>query len=245
MIEITIPILNEEDTLYDNIKLVIKYIKNNLSEYQPISIILADNGSTDKTQDIAIKLSNEFKNVKYIRLNQRGVGRALKKSWTQSNADIIGYMDLDLATDLKYLKHAFDILINDKADILSGSRLKTGANVIGRTALRSFTSKAFNLIVKLIFNTSHSDGMCGFKFLQKNIFNNLLNTGAQSDGWFFSTELLITSEYLGYRVYDLPVTWTDDQNSKVKIIKLAIEYLKAMIILHNKLSKIKNHHAIS
>jgi hypothetical protein len=62
-----------------------------------------------------------------------------------------------------------------------------------------------------------------------------MEAGATSDGWIFATEILITGEYLGYRIYDLAVEWTDDPDSKVKIGKLAIEYLKAMHALRQRL----------
>jgi hypothetical protein len=57
--------------------------------------------------------------------------------------------------------------------------------------------------------------------------------GAISDGWFFCTELLVVGEWLGFNVYELPVKWTDDPDSKVNIKKLAIEYIKAMRKLKN------------
>lgn len=234
-IEITIPILNEESSLHEQVHKAHLFIERNLKDLGSIRIILADNGSTDSTPNIAKLLSQELANVEYLRLEQRGVGRALKASWRQSRADIVGYMDLDLATDLRHLRTAFEMLLTDQADIVTGSRLAKGARVIGRSALRSFTSRCFNSIVKIAFRTSFSDGMCGFKFLKRVHLDNLMEVGAQSDGWFFATEILVTGEYLGYRVRDLPVEWTDDPNSKVKIGKLAIEYLKAMRTLRERL----------
>lgn len=235
-IEITIPILNEEATLAFQVRKMHSYIQENLRDIGPITIILADNGSTDSTPDIARKLSIELSSVNYLRLEKRGVGLALKSSWGGSTADIVGYMDLDLATDLSHLRPALKSLILKEADIVTGSRLAKGAKVIGRTPLRNLTSACFNYIVKLIFRTSFSDGMCGFKFLQRKILPHLMNCGAQSDGWFFATEVLVTGEHLKYKVLDLPVTWTDDPNSKVKIVKLSLEYLKAMIALRERIS---------
>lgn len=245
MIEITIPILNEEKTLDHKIRELYLYICMNLHDFEPIQIILVDNGSTDNTNTIAKKLTYEFASIKYLRLEEKGVGLALKTSWSASKSDIIGYIDLDLATDLRYLKPFFEILANDRADIVTGSRLMKGSKVIGRSTLRSFTSQSFNIIIKNIFNTSITDGMCGFKFLKREYIDQLIKTGAQSDGWFFATELLIIGEYLGYRIIDYPVEWKDDNDSKVKIGKLAVEYLKAMFILKNRLLKMKKLYGTS
>lgn len=239
MIEITIPILNEEQTLDEQVRKACLYIHSNLTDLGPISIVLADNGSTDATPKIGLALQNELDCVRYLRLEERGVGRALKTSWGKSEAEIVGYMDLDLATDLRYLRPALEQIIKDNADIVTGSRLAKGSKVIGRSFRRGFTSRCFNLIVKLIFRISFSDGMCGFKFLKRSCLEDLLSAGAISNGWFFATEILITGEYLGYRIFDLAVEWKDDPNSKVKIGKLTFEYLKAMRLLHSKLYKRK------
>lgn len=236
-IEITIPVLNEEATIYEKIRELHNYMENHLQGIGNISIIIADNGSTDTTEAKALALTNELSRIEYIRLGQRGVGRALKASWTKSNAKIIGYMDLDLATDLKFIRPALDALISGGADIVTGSRLATGAKVIGRSRLRNFTSVCFNMLVKRVFQTSFSDGMCGFKFLKRTALKNLMGAGAQSDGWFFATQVLVVGEHLNYKVADLPVTWTDDPNSKVKIVKLSIEYIKQIIQLKKTLKK--------
>ena len=237
MIEITIPILNEEKTLDKQVRKAYIYIKQNLNDFGIIHIMLVDNGSTDNTQEIARLLCLELPGVYYLRLEEKGVGRALKYSWGQSKADIIGYMDLDLATDLCYLRSALEGLTVDQVDIVNGSRLAKGARVIGRSFIRNVTSRIFNFIVKMVFNTSFSDGMCGFKFLKRSCLENLLEAGAKSDGWFFASEILITGEYLGYRVSEIPIQWTDDPDSKVKIGKLGIEYIKAMRVLHSRLPK--------
>lgn len=234
-IEITIPILNEESTLEAQVRKVHHYLQSDLRDLAPIVIVLADNGSTDATPEIARSLQKELDGVHYLRLEQRGVGRALKASWTQSKAEIVGYMDLDLATDLRYLRPALEKLRADQAEIVTGSRLAKGARVIGRSLLRNITSWGFNLIIRTVFRISFSDGMCGFKFLKRSCLENLRNAGAVSDGWFFATEILITGDYLGYRIFDLPVEWRDDQNSKVKIGKLVVEYLNAMRMLRRRL----------
>lgn len=237
-IEITVPVLNEELTLRDKIFELNNYIISNLYDLGDVSIIIADNGSDDDTNSISMYLAEQFNNVKYIRLKERGVGRALKASWTNSNADVVGYMDLDLATDLKHLKPALDALINGKFELVTGSRLKSGSEVIGRSVLRNVTSYIFNKLVKITFNTSFTDGMCGFKFVKRDSVKKLISSGASSDGWFFATEILVVGEHLNLPILDLPVKWVDDPNSKVNVIKLSIEYVKQIIrlkkLLNNK-----------
>ena len=122
-----------------------------------------------------------------------------------------------------------------------GTRLHQDANVIGRTLKREITSRLFNSILKKYLGTKISDGMCGFKFLKKGVFNDLIQYGANSTGWFFSTEILIVGEWLGYNVMELPIEWSDTQDSHVKIIPLAIEYLKAMKKLKNRLQNNYNN----
>ena len=236
-IEITIPILNEEITLVEQVRKIHNFFEKNLQDIGLLKLILADNGSTDRTPDIAQALAKELTGVEYLRLEQRGVGLALKTSWCRSKADIVGYMDLDLATDLRHLRPALEKIMLESAEIVSGSRLAKGAKVVGRKHFRNFTSLCFNYIVKLIFGTSFTDGMCGFKFMQRSILERLMEAGAQSDGWFFATEILITGEHLNYRVVELPVIWTDDPNSKVKVVKLTVEYLRAMLVLHRRLKE--------
>lgn len=235
-IEITIPILDEEETLDHQIRKIRSYLDQNLFEYGQIVIVIADNGSKDGSPAIARRLEKDVAGVRYLRLEERGVGRALKASWGGSDADFVGYMDLDLATDLKYVKPALDALIRDGADVVAGSRLAAGAVVEGRSALREFTSRVFNLILKVYLGAKFSDGMCGFKFLRRSVFDRVHSAGADSEGWFFATEVLVVAEKLGLRLIDLPVKWVDDPNSKVKIVRLSMEYLRAMRRLKERLA---------
>jgi glycosyltransferase involved in cell wall biosynthesis len=226
-IEITIPVLNEQETLKKNILKLYFFLKKYNWNINNWIIIIADNGSNDNTQKIGETLSKEFKEINYLRLAEKGVGLALKKSWSESKSNIVGYMDLDLATDLNALKEATDAIINNY-DIVYGTRLNKKSTVNGRSLKREITSRVFNKILKYYLGIKFSDGMCGFKFLKKDTFIKLNENGASSNSWFFSTELLVISENLNLKIYELPINWTDNSDSKVKIIPLAVEYLKKM-----------------
>ncbi|MEM9836410.1 MAG: glycosyltransferase [Bacteroidota bacterium] len=230
--DVTIPVLNEAATL----RVQVLTLRSFLLEHFPTpgrwSIVIADNGSTDATRAIATDLSEEYPEIRWVSVPRKGVGLALKTSWGQSQADIVGYMDLDLATDLKHFSEALRVLSEDTADLVYASRLHPDARVIGRTLKREISSRAFNQILRTYLGVGFSDGMCGFKFLRRSILAELMANGADNDGWFFSTELLTVAEWRGKRLYELPVVWTDDAaSSKVKILPLAKRYLRAMRVL--------------
>lgn len=228
-LDIAIPVLNEEESLNSNITTLMSYLKHALPQDISTNLIIADNGSTDKTPEISKNLESLYPDqVKYFRVERRGVGLALKSVWQKSNADFVGYMDLDLATDVRHIPEAIKKLVDDEGDIVYGTRLHANSKVINRTFKREMISRTFNLILQKYLKISFSDGMCGFKFLKREHLSKIISGGAISDGWFFCTELLAVAEWLGLSLQELPVQWTDDSNSKVNVKKLTIEYLKGM-----------------
>jgi glycosyltransferase involved in cell wall biosynthesis len=229
-LEITIPVLNEQQTLQANVSAILAYIDAHIPpEKVKITLVIADNGSTDATPELAQAIvCKAGDRVNYVQIPRKGVGLALKTVWSASTADVVGYFDLDLATDLKHLHNVIDELIDGSADVLYATRLHPRANVQKRSFKRAFVSRVFNGLLKLYLNVHFSDGMCGFKFLRRKWVPQLLAAGAQADGWFFATEVLVTAEWLGANIKELPVTWTDDPDSRVKIVSLSWSYLKAM-----------------
>ncbi len=226
--DITIPVLNEEKTLDRQVRILYNFLSQHFPSTGQWQIVIADNGSTDNTLVIAQTLSQEFEAIRVVKVPRRGVGLALKTAWAQSKADIVGYMDLDLATDLPHFLTTYQALSVENYDLVYATRLHQKAKVIGRTLKREITSRIFNLILKLYLGVRFSDGMCGFKFLQRKHFDALHQAGAISDGWFFSTELLTIAEWKKLRLCELPVQWTDDPDSRVNIPNLAKQYLAAM-----------------
>lgn len=230
-VDVTIPVLNEEADLERNVLKLREFHVETFSDPSRIKIVIADNGSTDGTRAIGERMAATEEWLQYIRLEKRGVGMALKKSWEASEADIVGYMDLDLATDISHFPTAIRALTEQGYDVVYATRFHCQSKVIGRSMIRGIVSRIFNLIVRTYLGTRFSDGMCGFKFLRRDKLLALRANGAVSDGWFFSTELLVVSEWLGLKLYELPVTWRENPNTKARIVRLAVEYLMAMRLL--------------
>jgi glycosyltransferase involved in cell wall biosynthesis len=239
-IEITVPVLNEEQTLEEQICKLSNFLELDMPSNYDYSICVADNGSTDETLAIASRLQSVIPELRIVRRPKPGVGGALKESWMTSDADIVGYMDLDFSTPLRYLHSVVDTFQDEDVVLVAASRLLPQSKVIGRRPIRSVTSRAFNFIVRRGFQVPITDGMCGFKFIRKTSLETVLNGGAQSDGWFFATELLVVGHYEHLKIIEIPVEWVDDPNSKVRLLKLTLTYLRDLKLLRSRLAARKD-----
>ena len=224
-VDIVLPVLNEQDVLNISVSRLLKFCSEGMISYN-WKIIIADNGSTDETYNIAKQIESDSKNVNVIKLHQKGRGRALKKAW-QLDSRIKVYMDIDLSTDLKYLPIICDHVYSQKYDIAIGSRLIKGSKVVGRTLKREIISRGYSLIFRSLFWVPFRDAQCGFKAISSETAENLLPL-VDDNGWFFDTELLILANKLGYKIKEVPVYWVDDPNSSVNIISTAWNDIKGL-----------------
>jgi glycosyltransferase involved in cell wall biosynthesis len=225
-IHVTFPVLNEEALLASSIERTVAFCDANGVKLHELCI--ADNGSTDRTPEIGRALAARHDKLSYLQVGKRGFGLALKAAWDKSDADFVGYMDVDLATDLRHLKDVYDHIARGAGyDLYLGSRLKPGGKVRNRTLLRGFTSRVFNGLLRLRLGVSFSDAMCGFKFIDRNLYRKLAGQFAFTDDWFFATQLAVRAEWLGAKILDMPVDWTDqpDSRSSARLVNLSLLYL--------------------
>jgi glycosyltransferase involved in cell wall biosynthesis len=225
LVNVTIPVYNEENILPVSIAMLHSFLgKHCRFDWE---IVIANNASIDRTQEVACELAAQFKGVSVCHLDQKGRGRALAKVWSTSQADFLSYMDVDLSTNLYAFPPMMEALIAGGFDIGIGSRLLK-ASTTKRSLKRESISRAYNLLVKAFFFTRFSDAQCGFKALTRKAAQDLLPKIADT-GWFFDTELLVIAEKKGYRIFDLPVSWIEDLDSRVKIVRTAIDDIKGLI----------------
>ncbi|MBI3416365.1 MAG: glycosyltransferase family 2 protein [Verrucomicrobia bacterium] len=222
---VVVPVFNEVSQLAGTIERLRQLL---LEQHFPHwQITIANNASTDGTHELAEDLCKQYGNVRLIHLDEKGRGRALKKVWLESEADILTYMDVDLSTDLSAYVPLVESLTSGQFDLAVGSRL-LAASQTNRGFKRESISRGYNWLVKAFFHTRFSDAQCGFKAITRQAAQELLPL-VEDTGWFFDTELLVLAEKLGYRICDLPVRWTDDPDSRVKIVPTAIDDVKGLI----------------
>ena len=226
-VDVVIPVLNEEKKLSQTIMILTEFLRGNLPN-NPWRILIADNGSTDNTRSISEMLCQRYTGVTYLHLPQKGRGRALRTAWLQSDADIVCYMDVDLSTALNEFPKLVGA-IEEGFDIAIGSRLKTGA-VVTRSFRRENISRLYNLLIKVLFFVPFSDAQCGFKAASKKA-SQVIVPLVKNNNWFFDTELLIIGFKRGFKIKEIPVRWTEDPDSRVKILSTVWEDIKGLFRL--------------
>lgn len=224
-VNVTVPVLNEESKLES----CIATLRSFLNQHCPYEreILIADNGSSDRTLEIAETLSGLYPEVQHIHLDERGRGRALKAAWVSSDADIVSYMDVDLSTDLGAFLPMIRALADGRYHIATGSRLRRGSRVI-RSWNREIISRSYNVLVRVLFpGIRISDAQCGFKALTRKAVQELIPL-IENNNWFFDTELLIRAKQHGYEIFEVPVSWKENPDSRVKIMRTAWEDLQGL-----------------
>lgn len=218
-LSVVIPVYNEAVELEESVNTLVNYLGKNFGEFE-WRVVIVDNASTDGTWGIVTKLANKLRSVKAIHLDEKGRGRAVKSAWVNAKTDFMSYMDVDLSTDLKHLLPMV-LALQRGYDVAIGSRNAYGSRVYGRSLLRTITSKIYILLIKAFFWVHFSDAQCGFKAVKREIVEKLVPEILDNE-WFFDSELLIVAEKKGYRIYEEPVSWIDNQGSTVRVWKTAI-----------------------
>jgi len=223
-VDVVVPVFDEERVLAQSINRLHRF----LSEGLPFAwrIVIADNASTDRTPEVARALAGELTGVEVVHLPRKGRGRALRAAWGESDADVVAYMDVDLSTDLRALLPLVAPLVSGHSDVAIGTRLAHGSHVV-RGAKRELISRTYNRILQFTLRARFSDAQCGFKAVRGDVARRLL-PDVRDDGWFFDTELLMLAQRAGLRIHEVPVDWVDDPDSRVAIVKTAVDDLKGV-----------------
>jgi len=224
VLDVVVPVYNEQVALPGSIRRLHRHLAESFP--YPVQITIADNASIDDTPRVAAELAAELDNVRVVRLELKGRGRALHQVWSTSPSPVLAYMDVDLSTDLAALGPLVAPLISGHSDLAIGTRLARDSRVV-RGPKREFISRCYNLILRGALSAKFSDAQCGFKAIRADVAQHLLPL-VEDTGWFFDTELLVLAERSGLRIHEVPVDWVDDPDSRVDIVATATADLKGV-----------------
>jgi len=213
-VSIVLPAYNEAKRIEETVERTAAALRE-ISPY--FEIIIAEDGSKDGTDRICESLARKYDFVKHLHSDERqGRGRALNRAFRSSRGNIIGYIDVDLATDMKHLLELIQS-IREGYDFATGSRMLPQSNV-KRPFKRGFASKGFNFLTRLMLGSKLYDHQCGFKSFRREALFALMDN-IKDTHWFWDTELFVRAQRAGYRIKEFPVEWKQGGTTKVNLVK--------------------------
>lgn len=190
-------------------------------------VIFVNDGSTDKTKKLIsdfIKSTQEYQNANKFKIKlityskNKGKGHAIRTGMLTSTADYTLFFDADLSTPLSELKK-FVSEIYKGTDVIIGTRKNGHSTVIVHQPLyREILGKGFTLLSQTILNTWVTDFTCGFKAFSRNACATIFPK-AVINRWGYDSELLFLARKAQLSMIEVPVTWSDDHGTKVRLFK--------------------------
>jgi len=227
-LSIIIPAHNEEKRLPKTLEDINKYLSSQSYDYE---IIVVDNGSKDKTAEIVRNLANSIKGLKLIEGSaKKGKGSAVAEGMLKAQGDYRVFTDADNSTSINQIEKMFPEF-QAGFDIVIGSRDVKGAILDPpqpwiRKIILGDGFKLYRKIILGLWNIE--DTQCGFKGFTKKAAEDIFPKSKISH-FAFDPEILVLGKNMGYKIKEIPITWKNDLDSKVKpssIIKMAIDMIK-------------------
>ena len=212
---IVVPAYNEADRLGRTLSELLAW----LAAY-PLAgrVLVVDDGSSDGTGDAVRAQMPAHPNLDLITLSrQSGKGAAVRAGMLAAATDIVGFMDADLSTDLRHVADAVAAIQNG-ADVLIGSRaLRKSQTVVQQPVFRRVGARIFRELARQLGGLPDTpDSQCGFKFYKGPVAHDLYGSTV-IDRWMFDLEVLRLAKHRGYTVEQLPVDWTNDPDSRLRL----------------------------
>jgi glycosyltransferase involved in cell wall biosynthesis len=224
-----IPAYNEEHRIEPVLRDYAQYFREHYTGKFQCVVIL--NGCVDDTLGVVQRVGAEFGAISALEFKEPiGKGGALIEGLKLAPlCDLIGYVDADGATSPK----AFHDLVQKRgrADCVVGSRWMPGAVLHqSQSGQRQFASRAFHLIVQMLFRMNIQDTQCGAKLMRREVVEKIHPALCISD-MAFDINLLYAIQHLGFRILEVPTEWTDKLGSKVRLGKTSLTMLLSVLRL--------------
>lgn len=230
-ISIVLPAHNEAERIAEAVKQTKRSFDEISSSFE---ILIAEDGSTDGTAEIARRIEAEESCVRHIHSAERlGKGKALSRAFKRAKGGIIAFVDVDLSTDMRHVKELIEAIRSEGYDFAIGSRLLKGSEVT-RSLKREVMSTVYNFLVRKVLKSKISDHQCGFKSFHRPALLDILKK-VKDEQWFWDTELLVRAQREGYRVKEIPIKWEENGDTKVETFKDGLRMFSKIIKLYYQL----------
>ncbi len=213
LLSIIIPAHNEEARLPPSLEKIDHFLKTQSFDAE---VIVVENGSIDRTVEVAQAFAETHPYVRVIEAAVRGKGLAVMVGMLAAHGDYRFICDADLSMAIEDIVQFLPPHINGH-DIIIASREGKGANRVGEPEFRHLIGRINNLIIKLTILRGFEDTQCGFKMFSREAAEDLFSV-QQMVGIGFDIELLYVAKKRGYKIREVPITWYFDADSRMRLI---------------------------
>ncbi len=224
LLSLILPAYNEEHRLPECMEKVAGYVA---SRSEPIEVILVENGSKDRTYEMACEYAKQYPWLKVLQEKKPGKGNAVRRGMLEARGKYRMFADVDFSMPISEVDHFIPPALGDY-QVAIGSREVPGAVRYNEPPNRHFTGRVFNLIVRILAVPGIHDTQCGFKSFSAEAAEKLFRA-QKIDGWAFDAEVLFIAQHYGYRIIEVPVQWYYDGNSKINVIRDSIKMFRELL----------------
>jgi dolichyl-phosphate beta-glucosyltransferase len=225
-LSLIIPAFNEEARIGNSMDRILGFLQ---SQPYPYEVIIVDDGSRDGTTDLIRKRYRHHDEISiYQQPRNLGKGAAIKQGMLLARGEYLFFSDADLSVPIEtvslFLRH-----LEKDADITIGTRQKAGSVIeVHQPSYREFLGKIYTKLSNWILNLPASDFTCGFKGFRRGAAKDLFSR-QRLNNWSFDAEILYLARLRGYRLQEIPVRWSDDKATKVKLWRDALTSLLGLL----------------
>ena len=219
-LSIIIPAYNEEKRLPDTLEQVFDFLKKQSFTSE---VIVVENGSTDKTFEIAQGFMEQYNNLCVIQ-SERGKGAAVRRGMLEAKGIYRFMCDADLSMPVEEITKFIPPAVNN-FDITIASREAKGAVRYNEPSYRHLGGRAINFLIQLFILPGLNDTQCGFKCFSAKVADDIFALQTLN-GWSFDIEMLYVARRHQYKILEIPIHWVHHPETKVNAVRDAIRMIQ-------------------
>jgi glycosyltransferase involved in cell wall biosynthesis len=217
-LSVIIPAYNEEHRLPHTLEKVIIFLKDQPYTFE---VIVVENGSTDRTLEVAKSFASREPCLKVIHERDRGKGNAVRRGILASHGKYLFMCDADLSMPISEVNRFIPPTL-ENVDIAIASREAPGAIRYHEPHYRHIGGRLINTLIRILALPGFHDTQCGFKCFRAEVAEDLFNYQTLTR-WSFDIELLYIAKMRGYCIVELPIPWYFNPESKLNLLQDAIQ----------------------
>jgi glycosyltransferase involved in cell wall biosynthesis len=225
-LSIVIPAYNEEKRLPNTLEQVIAFLEN--QDYSA-EVLVVENGSSDRTFEVAQSFSQVYPQIRVTRNSVRGKGLAVQRGMLAAQGEYRFMCDADLSMPIQEVNRFLPPAVVDY-DIAIASREAPGAARYNEPFYRHFIGRGYNLLIRWLALPGINDTQCGFKCFRGEVAEDLFRRQTIS-GWSFDVEILFIGRLRGYRIIEIPIPWYFNADSKIHVFRVSVNMGKDLLAM--------------